>query len=91
MFIHFDMIQERDRRTDGRTPHARNSRAYAWHHTAKIMRKQTKNKSRSMYGPVQSHNRERSSRILVGGVTIHFCLQASVGNLITERMSFVTL
>jgi len=29
MFIRFDMIHERDRQTDGRTPHDGYSRAYA--------------------------------------------------------------
>ena len=33
---HFDMIHERDRQTDRRTPHDGYSRAYAWHRAAKI-------------------------------------------------------
>ena len=35
MFIRFDMIHERDRRRDGRTPHADIGRAYASHRAAK--------------------------------------------------------
>jgi len=36
MFIPFDMIHERDRRTDAQTPHYGIGRAYAYHRTAKI-------------------------------------------------------
>ena len=36
MFIRFDMIHERDRRTDRRTPHDGYSRAYAEHRAAKM-------------------------------------------------------
>ena len=37
MFVRFDMIHERDRRTDGQTPHDGYSRAYAWHRAAKTV------------------------------------------------------
>ena len=36
MFIRFDMIHERDRRTDRRTTHDGYSRAYAEHRAAKM-------------------------------------------------------
>jgi len=35
MFIHFDVVHERDRQTDGQTPHADIGRAYASHRAAK--------------------------------------------------------
>ena len=38
MFIRFDMIHERDRQTDGQTPHADLGRAYASHRAAKTIR-----------------------------------------------------
>jgi len=37
MFIRFDMIHERDRQTDGRTPDADIGRAYASHSAAKMI------------------------------------------------------
>jgi len=37
LFIRFDRIHERDRQTDGRTPHDGIGRAYAWHSAAKIL------------------------------------------------------
>jgi len=38
IFIRFDMIHERDRRTDGRTPCADIGHAYASHRAAKIVK-----------------------------------------------------
>jgi len=37
MFIRFDMIHERDRQTDGQTPHAGIYRAYAWHRAVEMI------------------------------------------------------
>jgi len=35
LFVLAQLTNVTDRRTDGQTPHAGNSRAYAWHRTAK--------------------------------------------------------